>query len=143
MKSKQYLHLHIHTLQTLYLFEKKNNNKPLNILIKTVMSRFHIFYTIVENGTVVIVEISSHLMNTESREKENMFLCTCLSISAPPVEQMKWFPQNHIASFYLLVAQISFIDFIITVRLSNFEYQNILLYSIQIWLTYILDTRII
>lgn len=89
MKSKQYLHLHIHTLQTLYLFGKKNNNKPLNILIKTIMSRFYIFYNIVENGTVVIVEISSHLMNTESREKENMFLCTCLSISAPPVEQMK------------------------------------------------------
>lgn len=53
------------------------------------MSRFHIFYNIVENGTVVIVEISPHLMDTESREKENMFLCTCLSISAPPVEQMK------------------------------------------------------
>lgn len=65
-----------------------------------------------------------------------MFLCTCLCISAPSVEQMKWFPQNHSASYYLLVVQISFIDFIITVRLSNFEYPNILLYSIQIWLTY-------
>lgn len=53
------------------------------------MSHFHIFYNIVENGTVVIVEITPYLMDTESREKENMFLCTCLSISAPPVEQME------------------------------------------------------
>lgn len=50
------------------------------------MSYFYIFYNIVENGMVVIVEISFYLMDMESREKENMFLCICLSILVLLVE---------------------------------------------------------
>lgn len=50
------------------------------------MSYFYICYNIVENGMVVFVEIIFYLMDMESREKENMILCICLSILVLLVE---------------------------------------------------------
>lgn len=38
------------------------------------MSYFYIFYNIVENGMVVIVEISFYLMDMESREGKYVFM---------------------------------------------------------------------